>query len=87
MKLSWENFLPIWWSFIWRAVLYGFLGGLVAGFLAGIAAALMGQPEKGALWGAAAGYVAGIAASLPALKNALQKHLTRLSSQHVTADA
>jgi hypothetical protein len=85
MKLDWDVVLPIWLSFVWRAVLYGFLGGAVAGFIAGIVATSIGQGAYGASWGAGAGMAAGWIASLPALKHGLQKHLHRLTTANVPA--
>ena len=80
MALSWSNTLPAWWSFFWRAVLYGFLLGLVFGFFGGVLAAIMGTPNKAASFGAVAGFIAGIPASMLAFKQALVRHLSRLAA-------
>lgn len=74
MRLSWDTVLPVWWSFAWRAVLYGFLAGAVAGFSAGMVAGGLGEAARAAAWGQGAGLIAGWIASIPALKHALEKH-------------
>ena len=75
--LNWNNTLAVWWSFMWRAVIYGMLLGAVLGGIAGIIA---GTPERGAFFGAIAGYIATIPASMLALKQALNKHPAALAA-------
>ncbi len=85
MKLTWDVVLPIWWSFAWRAALYGFLAGAAAGFLASIYAASVGQAANALSWASGAGMVAGWIASIPALKHGLQKHWHRLTPADVSS--
>lgn len=33
-QLSWALTLHIWWSFVWRSAIYGFIGGFVLGAVA-----------------------------------------------------
>ena len=87
MKLTWDLVLPIWWSFAWRAAIYGFLAGAVAGFFAGLAASGLGQAANGVAWAQGAGLVAGWVASVPALKHGLQKHLDRLARTATVAES
>jgi hypothetical protein len=74
--LNWNISLAVWWSFMWRAVIYGMLLGALLGGIAGFFA---GTPERGALFGAIVGYIGTIPASMLALKQALTKHLAALA--------
>ena len=76
LPLTWSGVLAVWWSFMWRAVIYG---GLLGGLLGVIAGIIAGTPERGAFFGAILGYIAGIPASMLALKQALTKHLEFLA--------
>lgn len=78
-EIAWPQALAVWWSFIWRSSIYGFVGGAVLGGVAGGVMGATGHPDKARVAGTLAGYVAGIALSTLALKQALQKHLTNLS--------
>ena len=72
--------MPVWWSFVWRAAIYGALLGVVLGFCAGIYAGISGVPERGALYGTIAGWIGTIPASMLAIKQSISKHLAALSS-------
>ena len=78
MTLQWKETLPVWWSFVWRSVLYGLVGGFVVGAVAGGVAGASGHLDKARLWGAVGGYLAGFALSTVAFRQALQRHLQRL---------
>ena len=85
MQLSWKQTMPVWWSFFWRALVYGILRGAALGFLAGLYATFLGVPDKGGLYGGTAGRFATIPASMLALKQSTSKHFSALSS--ATANA
>lgn len=70
--IPWAAALSVWWSFFWRAVVYGFLLGAVLGGAAGLMA---GSPEQATSYGGLAGYLATFPASMLAMKQALTKHL------------
>ena len=80
MKLSWKQTMPVWWSFVWRATIYGALLGTVLGFFAGTYAGLSGVPDREVLYGVIAGSLGTIPASMLALKQALGKNLVMLCS-------
>jgi hypothetical protein len=80
MKLSWKQTMPVWWSLVWRATIYGALLGTVLGFFAGMYAGLSGVPDREVLYGAIAGGLGTIPASMLALKQALGKNLVMLCS-------
>ncbi len=77
-EIAWSKVLPIWWSFIWRSSVYGFIGGAVLGGVAGGILGATGHLDKARIAGMLAGYIAGIGLSTLALKQALQRHLTSL---------
>ena len=86
MKVTWGQTIPVWWSMIWRSVLFGMLAGFVAGFFAGL---LVHHPEKGELYGGIAGLIVSIPTSMFAMKQTLTKHLQKLAGiaqQTVQAD-
>jgi hypothetical protein len=78
MKLSWNQSISIWWSFIWRATIYGVIGGAILGGIAGGLAVLTDSPASSIQWGQIAGYIAYIPASMLAIKQALEKHVMSL---------
>jgi Mg/Co/Ni transporter MgtE len=80
MRLTWKQTMPVWWSFFWRALLYGMLLGATFGFLAGFYAAFSGVPDKGALYGAIGGWVAAIPGSMLAIKQSVSRHLPGLTT-------
>ncbi|MDR7134049.1 hypothetical protein J2X06_002928 [Lysobacter niastensis] len=79
-KLSISETLPVWWSFVWRATIYGFVFGVLLGAIGGVFAAVRGVPEQAQMYGAALGYLGTIPASMLALKQALSKHLVSLAA-------
>lgn len=52
IEADWGHALRIWWSLVWRVLVFGGLAGLLLGLLAGIAGAVTGIEE-----GVIAGYV------------------------------
>lgn len=75
--LSWKQVMPLWWSFFWRATLFGLLLGFGLGAVGGVIAALAGVPDQSGLYGALGGWVASIPATIVALKYAVSKHLMK----------
>jgi hypothetical protein len=73
LEPSWGNSIPVWWSFFWRATLFGALAGGVLGFVGGVAVSLLGKPELAPTVGAAAGYIAAIPVSIWSVKLILSK--------------
>lgn len=71
---TWSETLPVWWSFFWRAALYGLIIGFVFGAIGGFMAAMSGSATSAHIYGQVGGILAGIPASLIALKQTLVKH-------------
>lgn len=70
---TWGNAIPVWWSFFWRATLFGALAGGALGFIGGVIVTIIGKPELGATVGGIAGYVAAIPVSMWCVKLILSK--------------
>lgn len=81
MRLSWNVVVPIWCSFVWRAMVYGLLTSATAGFVVGVLSWSTGRIAEASLWAFQAGTIAGWLASLPALKHGLKRHLHRLTAE------
>ena len=85
MKIKWTDSMAVWWSFAWRSTLYGFVAGAACGAIAGGIAGATGHLDKAGQYGGLAGAIAGLGISMLAMKQALEKHLARLSA--ITAAA
>jgi hypothetical protein len=42
LEVTWGRAIKVWWSIMWRAVLFGFIAGLVAGFIVGFIGGMAG---------------------------------------------
>jgi len=72
--MTFENVLPIWWSFVWRTLVVSMIVGLVLGFFVGFIAALTGQAGQSGFVGGVVGWLGSIPVSIWALKAAINKH-------------
>jgi hypothetical protein len=36
IPVTWKHALKVWWSIVWRTLIYGFMAGFLIGFFAGI---------------------------------------------------
>lgn len=70
---TWTNTLPVWWSFIWRVILFGIIATIIAGGIAGFILALIGKPELAETVGGIVGYFIGIPVSVWCFKIILNK--------------
>lgn len=78
VNVTWQQSLPVWWSWFWRACLYGVIAGAVLGFVGGFIATYT-DPSQAGTYGRIGGYVASVPATLLAFKHALSKHLASLA--------
>ncbi len=85
--LDWKCSLTVWWSFIWRSVIYGFAGGFVLGAIGGFIAGFTGHLDQARIYGAVAGYLAGLILSTLAMKQALEGNLALLVAASQTREA
>ena len=72
--------MAVWWSFVWRSMVYGFVGGAVFGAITGAIAGATGHVDKAAPYARIVGGIAGLLLSMLAMKQALQKHQARLAA-------
>jgi Na+/proline symporter len=73
IRITWENILPVWWSFYWRATIFGLIAGAIVGALAGFVLGAMNKPELIPYAGGIAGFVVGLPISIICLKIAFEK--------------
>jgi hypothetical protein len=78
--IEWNRVFPVWWSFFWRASIYGLVGGSVLGAILGAIAGATGHLDMAKLYGSVGGYIASVPASILALKQTLNLHLGSLTS-------
>lgn len=73
LNVSWANTMPVWWSFYWRATVFGLLAGGLLGAVGGFVVAMIGRPDLAGTAGAVAGYAVGIPISMWCMKEVLGK--------------
>ena len=73
VDVTWRNSIPVWWSFFWRATLFGAIAGFLFGLIGGVAVAIMGRPDLGDTVGLISGYVVGVPVSMWCIKQILGK--------------
>ena len=86
-EISWSESVPVWWSFFWRATIFGAIAGAILGGIGGVIVALLGKPELAATVGGAAGYVAAIPISMYCMKYILNKSFKGYSLRFVKDEA
>jgi hypothetical protein len=77
IRPTWTLTLRVWWTLVWRGLVFGFIAGLFAGLVGGIIGGILGPSlgfEPGVLGGKLGGYfgfVAGLGVSVWILKGVL----------------
>lgn len=72
-ELPLRRLAPIWWAFIWRALIAGVVAGGAAGFVIGVVMGLLGLESHIEAAGSAAGFLVAIPVGLWAMRSALTK--------------
>ncbi|TWX65834.1 hypothetical protein [Colwellia sp. C1TZA3] len=83
LEISWSQSMPVWWSFFWRATVFGAVAGAILGGIGGVIVALIGKPELAATIGGVAGYIAAIPVSIYCMKHILNKSFKGYSLRFV----
>lgn len=73
LEPTWGNSIPVWWSFFWRATVFGALAGALLGAIGGLIAGLMGRVDLASTVGGVAGYLIAIPVSMWCIKHLLNK--------------
>ena len=74
VTVTWGRALKIWWSFLWRGVLYSFFAGIVMGIIMGIAGRVIGlQPTALLTLHLVSGLLVGIPIGIWIVKIVVQK--------------
>jgi hypothetical protein len=66
--------MRVWWLFVWRTAVGGFVFAFIVGFIAGFLNAVLGKPLEGGVLGAVLGWVASMIWSTFVIRMALKKH-------------
>ena len=79
LEVTWNRTLKVWWSYLWRCVLWSLLAGVVLGAIIGVCTGLLGKPELASPLGEVAGRLASIPVSIFALRIILRKRFKEFS--------
>ena len=79
IEVTWNHTLSIWWSYIWRCMVFSMLVGLVLGVIGGVIVGVMGKPDMGGMVGGILGYVGSIPVSIYVMKTILNKKYKNFS--------
>lgn len=75
--VTWGQATKVWWSFIWRSLLYSFIAGAVLGFIIGAVGGLLGAAERTiSILGTAVGALVSIPISIWVVRTILRKSWT-----------
>ena len=84
VEVTYGNTLRVWWSFVWRVMLFSIILGAVLGFIGGFIVGAMGKPELGGVVGGILGYLGSIPVSIWVLKKILSKKYKTFSVALIT---
>ncbi|MDG1463440.1 MAG: hypothetical protein P8R04_07670 [Gammaproteobacteria bacterium] len=73
VEVTWSNSIKVWWSFFWRATLFGGIAGALAGGIAGGILGAMGKLELIESAASIIGYVVWVPISMWCVKTVLSK--------------
>lgn len=79
IEVTWNHTLSIWWSYIWRCMVFSMLVGLVLGVIGGVVVGVMGKPDMGGMVGGILGYAGSIPVSIYVMKTILNKKYKNFS--------
>jgi len=77
IKVSWSHAVNIWWSLIWRWVLFGGIAGLIAGIVLGLVSTLPGMSDLVDTYGQLTGMLVGIPVGIWVVKHVLSLEYRR----------
>jgi hypothetical protein len=88
LEVTWGRAIRIWWSLIWRGVLYGGIAGLVAGFITvEIGIALPGPQGPMDTWATVARVVVGISVGMWVVKRVMKLRYSRFRVALLSIDS
>lgn len=79
IEVTWGATLRVWWSYVWRTMLFSGILGCILGFIGGFVVGAMGKPELGGTVGGILGYIGSIPVSIWVLKKILNKKYKEFS--------
>lgn len=76
----------MWWAFLWRAAVFGFLAGFVIGAIGGFIMGFAGMPNAAVLVGKILGTIVYLPVSLLVLRHILGKKYASFSIEFVQSE-
>lgn len=74
VEITWMRAVKVWWSLVWRGILFGFLGGAGIGFILGLIMGLIkADPQTIKTTCVIAGYIISIPIGIAVTKAVLKK--------------
>lgn len=90
VEVTWKRALKVWWSLMWRGLLFGFLAGAALGMLTGVILAMAGATSEtvmlvGRIEGVMVGVLVGIAVTKHVLGKRFSEFRIALVQEHLTS--
>mgnify|MGYP001769822365 CR=1 FL=1 len=77
VEVTWGRAVRVWWSLVWRTVLFGVLAGLGVGFVFSFLGSIAGMSQGSIfIYSTIAGYATGIPIGIWVLKTVLSKRFS-----------
>lgn len=77
IKVGWSHAIVVWWSLIWRWILFSMIAGFIGGFLLGILAAPLGIDGELELYGQLIGLLVSIPVGIWVVRRVLTMEYRR----------
>lgn len=79
VEVTWKATLVVWWSYVWRVMVFSSILGFILGFVGGFIVAMIGRPDLSGITGGILGYIGSIPISIWVLKKILNKKYKNFS--------
>lgn len=73
LEVTWIRATKIWWSLVWRSIVFGSIAGFIAGFVVGSIADMMGNDSLSSFYVQSAGMLIGVPVGILVVKIVLSK--------------
>lgn len=77
IKVGWSHAVTIWWSLIWRWVLFGSIAGFIAGIVLGLVSSSLGLTDQLDIYGQLIGVFVSIPVGIWVVKHVLSLEYRR----------
>ncbi len=79
LEVTWGDALLIWWSYIWRCVVFSMILGFILGAIGGFIVGILGRSDLSASVGGILGYLGSLPISIYMLRKILNKRFKNFS--------